>query len=136
MKIFLIIISALFLFTLISSAAYIYFMSSVPTYNLFKVKLSFLLGVDKVKPKVFDLFLKKCWILFPARPKMFFRLRLAALGTNMYLRLASLVTEMIEGWQPWLQEGTVGLSALVTSRYLRHAAFGTKRYLGLAALGT
>ena len=58
MKIFLMIISALFLFTLISSAAYIYFMSSVPTYSLFKVKLSFLLGVDKVKLKVLDLFLK------------------------------------------------------------------------------
>ena len=40
-------------------------------------------------------------------------------------------------WEPWYKnEGTVGLSALVTSRYLRHAAFGTKRYLGLAALGT
>ena len=132
MKIFLIIISALFLFTLISSAAYIYFMSSVPTYNLFKVKLSFLLGVDKVKPKV----KVNVGFYFPPALKCSFRLRLAALGTNMYLRLASLVTEMIEGWQPWLQEGTVGLSALVTSRYLRHAAFGTKRYLGLAALGT
>ena len=33
-------------------------------------------------------------------------------------------------------EGTVGLSALVTSRYLRPVALGTKTYLRLAALVT
>ena len=57
----------------------------------------------------------------------------------MQLVLHALGTTASPGYK--LQEGTVGLSALVSRRYLRLAALGTKMYKrladqGLVALGT
>ena len=52
----------------------------------------------------------------------------------MQLVLHALGTTASPGYK--LQEGTVGLSALVTRRYLRLAALGTKMYKRLAALVT
>ena len=82
----------------------------------------------------------KMYLGLPATSTKLF-LERSALFTKLYLELPTLITKCNYCCEPLvqkcsLQEGTGGLSALDTRRYLRLAALVTEIYQGLATLVT